>query len=110
MSAFGSSAQATPEPFGITEPIGPAENGPAVEPGDATQIGAAQIGAAQIGSVATGSHAVIPPGVDADLPDDADDVADGVPPPRSSPRVTPDEKVVPAGRHRKSVRQRRLPR
>jgi hypothetical protein len=105
MSAFGSSAQATPEPSGITEPIGPAENGPAVEPGDATHIGAAQIG-----SVATGSHAVIPPGVDADLPDDADDAADGVPPPRSSPRVTPDEKVVPAGRHRKSVRQRRLPR
>jgi len=95
MPEFGSTGQDAPEPSGITESDGRAEDGPAGEPGEVTVIG-----------VVTGSQAVIPPGVDADLPDDADDAADGVPPPRSSSRVTPDENVIPSGRRRKSVRRR----
>lgn len=36
---------------------------------------------------------MLPAGVDEDLPDDADDVAVGVPPPRASARVEPEETV-----------------
>ncbi len=37
---------------------------------------------------------MLPAGVDEDLPDDADDVAVGVPPPRASARVEPEETVI----------------
>ncbi len=99
MPELGSTGQDAPDPSGIAESAGHAEDDPAVEPGEAAHVGAI-----------TGSQSVITPGVDADLPDDADDRTDGVPPPRSSRRVAPEENVIPSRRHRRSMRRWWMPR
>lgn len=99
MPEFGSTGQDTPEPSGMADYPGHAEDDPAVEPGEAAHVGAI-----------TGSQAVITQGVDADLPDDADDRADGVPPPRSSQRVTREENVLPSRRRGRPMRRWWMPR
>ncbi len=94
MSEFASTGQNPLESTG-PDPVGPepARSEPAhPEP--------ARSEPAHPGAAETGSHPVPPAGVDEDLPDDADDVSGGVPPPRASPRVELEESVIHGPRRR----------
>lgn len=61
---------------------------------DATGRHGDDLAAAVEGAPGTGSHDLLRLRIDTDLPDDADDVATGVPPPLRSPRVGENEVVI----------------
>ncbi|TFC12257.1 hypothetical protein E3O19_13595 [Cryobacterium algoritolerans] len=89
MSEFASTGQDPLESIG-PEPVGPEPVGPE--------------------AATTGFRPVLPAGVDEDLPDDADDVSGGVPPPRASPRVEPEESAIHGPRRRRGLRRWWAPR